>query len=304
MSIYLKVAIAIPTYNREEVLLDTIRHVLNLSPPADEVIIIDQTQNHCSKVCTQLSDWAGIGKIILIRESVPNLPRARNVALKSTNADVIHFLDDDVIPVVDLVQVIRSAFEDPNLHALAGRVILNNETNTRKISPKSWNREYDYLYLPIDSETRLSSVATFCGCNHTVKRATALTIGGYDEAYIGNALREEADMALRLYRKGYLIVYEPRATIMHLVTQEGGCRHAIYSSFTREYGKILPYQYFLTKNYFPKIHYIVHTILGIKYVVLRPENRSNLCNLLKGILVWAYCLPRTYILAKRNMYGN
>ena len=42
----LSVSVAIPTYNRERVLIDTIEHVLAQNPPADEVLVIDQTEEH------------------------------------------------------------------------------------------------------------------------------------------------------------------------------------------------------------------------------------------------------------------
>jgi len=40
------VTLAIPTYGRDEVLLDTLRACLTLDPPADELLVVDQTSTH------------------------------------------------------------------------------------------------------------------------------------------------------------------------------------------------------------------------------------------------------------------
>ena len=38
------ITVAIPTYGRDQILVDTIRRVLALVPPAAEVIVLDQTK--------------------------------------------------------------------------------------------------------------------------------------------------------------------------------------------------------------------------------------------------------------------
>ena len=42
----MSVSIVIPTYRREQVLVDTIRYLQALCPPADEILIIDQSEQH------------------------------------------------------------------------------------------------------------------------------------------------------------------------------------------------------------------------------------------------------------------
>ncbi|MBI2478234.1 MAG: glycosyltransferase [Planctomycetia bacterium] len=50
------IAVGIPTYCRGEVLLDTLRQVLQQSPLADEIIVVDQTPEHAP--ATQCPDGA------------------------------------------------------------------------------------------------------------------------------------------------------------------------------------------------------------------------------------------------------
>jgi len=42
----MKVSVVIPTYRRERVLLDTVRFLHRLEPPASEILVVDQTGTH------------------------------------------------------------------------------------------------------------------------------------------------------------------------------------------------------------------------------------------------------------------
>jgi GT2 family glycosyltransferase len=50
-------------------------------------------------------------------------------------------------------------------------------------------------------------------------------VGGFDPQFKHIALREEADVAERLKRKGGKIFYQPSAFVIHLKASSGGCRH-------------------------------------------------------------------------------
>ena len=41
----MQVSVAIPTYRREKVLLDTVRFVQALTPPPAEILVLDQTES-------------------------------------------------------------------------------------------------------------------------------------------------------------------------------------------------------------------------------------------------------------------
>ena len=62
------------------------------------------------------------------------------------------------------------------------------------------------------------------GCNMSVARQLAFDVGLFDEGFIGNAHREETDFSLRIRRRGYQIVYDPDAAVVHLSHPAGGSR--------------------------------------------------------------------------------
>ena len=55
------VSIAIPTYNRGEILVETIELLLAQDPPAAEILIVDQTPSHPGLVHKRLDAWSRQG---------------------------------------------------------------------------------------------------------------------------------------------------------------------------------------------------------------------------------------------------
>jgi len=49
-------------------------------------------------------------------------------------------------------------------------------------------------------------------------------VGGFDERLIGTSSFDDADMALRIKKLGYKIVFSPQACLKHVFADKGGCR--------------------------------------------------------------------------------
>ena len=93
-----RLTVAIPTYRREQVLLETIDHMLALRPEAAEILVIDQTELHQPATSARLAELALAGQIIWVRREVPSITAAMNHALTLAKGDVVLFIDDDVRP--------------------------------------------------------------------------------------------------------------------------------------------------------------------------------------------------------------
>ena len=245
-----RIAVVIPTYGREQILIDTIRMVLAQYPPADEVLIVDQSEDHEPDTVEFLSEHDRDGSIRWIRQSPPNLPAARNRGLRETDCEVVLFLDDDVILDDGLIGFHQSNYTLPHVEAVTGR--LNGRRPRRKppvgVIPQ---RHLEFRYFDFDSPARRESVAALCGGNHSIRRATTLEMGGYDENYLGWAFREETDLALRLLRGGKQIVFDPRAGLLHLAAPSGGCRLSGFQQMLRQWTVSFPAHYFCWKHLFP-----------------------------------------------------
>ncbi|PSN79077.1 glycosyltransferase, partial [filamentous cyanobacterium CCP4] len=115
------IAVIIPTYQREAVLCDTLRSVLDQDYPAYSVVVVDQTQSHQNETQRQLEAWAEAGKITWYPVPWASLPAARNLGIERSQSDLVLFIDDDVVlPPGYPYAHARTFTERPEVGAVAG----------------------------------------------------------------------------------------------------------------------------------------------------------------------------------------
>ena len=211
------VAVAIPTYNRGAILVDTLRRVMALDPAPSAIIVVDQTREHPQEIAAQLDSWGRDGRIRWIRLDQPSIPRAMNEALRHATASIVLYLDDDLVPAPDLIAAHAAGYRDPGIWAIAGQVLQPGEEPEHHPAPA------DDLAFRFNHD-EAAEVSNVMAGNLSVRREKALQIGGFDEHYVMVAYRFETDFALRLTHAGGRIRFEPRATIRHLKLATGGIR--------------------------------------------------------------------------------
>lgn len=244
-----KICVAIPTYNRGRILLDTLNQVFSQDIAPDEIVVVDQSDDNDQFVKDQLTELAHANRIILVDQLDPNLPKARNAAVNITSCEIIIFIDDDVEIPQDFVNShLKNYIYDRSVVAVAGRVEQRLGWPPRK-RPKNWIKTLDFKYFALNGLVRHEYIANFPGGNHSVKVKTIKKLGYYDPGYIKNALREESDMSLRIYLSGLKIVYDPNAWLYHISAPAGGCRKisaidvsggVCVARFVIKYCRILP----------------------------------------------------------------
>ena len=57
------------------------------------------------------------------------------------------------------------------------------------------------------------------------RRDLIISMGGFDEEFVGNAFREETDFCLKLRNSSYRIIFDPDAAVIHYWNTDGGCDH-------------------------------------------------------------------------------
>jgi GT2 family glycosyltransferase len=211
------ISIAIPTYRRGEILIRTIESLLQLTRRADEILIIDQTEQHPPSVEQRLSQFAGDADVRMIRLPQPSIPRAMNTALLHSANELVLFLDDDVSPSPTLVEAHLDAHARRQVAAVVGQVLQPGQ----KSEPIVQSR--DPLAFRFNANEPAAVQNVMAG-NLSVRRDIALSIGGFDEHFVGAAYRFETDFAFRLVAAGHGIWYEPAAWLRHLKLESGGLR--------------------------------------------------------------------------------
>src|SRR5215212_1010424 len=201
------ITIAIPTYNRGAILVETIERLLALESRAEAILIVDQTREHPAEIEARLRSWDGEGAIRWLRLEAPSIPRAMNDALAAAETLVVLFLDDDIIPGAQLVAAHARAHEDETLWAVAGQVLQPGEeveelgvrrhAGAFQSGSKLPHSKLDDLEFHFNSN-RARPITNVMAGNLSVKRHRALEIGGFDENFTGAAYRFETDFARRV----------------------------------------------------------------------------------------------------------
>lgn len=218
------VSIAVPTFRRETVLLETIQHLLNLPTPASEIVIVDQTENHDEATDEQLFIWSKQGAIRWIRREHASITAAMNHALEVAANPLVMFIDDDVVPIADLVKVHQEAhLKDATLWATVGQIIQPWQKPSWIEPPrvlKGLRADFDFpFHSTIEADVQNAMAGNLC-----VNRAKALSIGGFDETFVGSAYRFETDFAKRIVNAGGRIRFLGSAGLLHLKAAAGGTR--------------------------------------------------------------------------------
>ena len=211
----MQVSVVIPTYRREQVLLDTVRYLHQLNPSAAEILVVDQSEQHLPATLDTLQAWDRDGKIRWIRLAQPSITHAMNTGLERARGEIVLFLDDDIIPDSRLVSAHALAHAEGTCHIVAGQVLQPGE---EVLTESEEGAEFRFC------SGKRRWVEELMGGNFSVNRDVALALDGFDENFVHVAYRFEAEFCDRALSAGERILFEPGASIRHLRSAGGGTR--------------------------------------------------------------------------------
>lgn len=217
------VAVVIPTYGREQVLIDTIRACLLDPSPPGQIIVVDQTPHHEPGTERPLREWHETNRIRWERQVVPSVPKAMNRALLVADRPLVLFLDDDIVPSPGFIEAHAEAHGEPDLWAVVGQIIQPWQQPSDVHGQDQGDSLAADLEFPFHSMRRCELRNVMAG-HLSVVREHALAVGGFDENFQGAAYRFETEFARRIHRAGGRIIFEPSASIRHLRVERGGTR--------------------------------------------------------------------------------
>lgn len=216
------ISVVISTFDRADLLADVLDSLgAQVDPPPFEVVVIDDgSPDHTPAV---LHERARALPLVVERQANAGLAAARNRGVELSRAPLVAFLDDDALCGPTWLTDLLPAFDNADVGAVAGRVLLRFES-----SPPSWLTEevrsylseYDLGLEPLD----MAPPEFPRGCHCGVRREIWDRIGGFDPSlgFHGGQLvpNEEKEFFLRVYDAGHRIVYWPAATIEHRIQPE------------------------------------------------------------------------------------
>lgn len=241
-----RISVVIPTLNRHDLLLATLRQLFDQRFEAFEVWIVDQSGPQLAKArARQLAAEFADPRLNYLNLETTGLPNARNEGIARSTADIILFIDDDVVLLSpDFLSAHVAQYCDPRVGAVCGRVIERFIVpNARRTGSRiSWSgRTFENL---LGKEA--CSLASVKGANMSFRAAVFDEVGGFDRRYTGTALLEEADMSTRISRHGWKLLFEPQAELLHLSASAGGVRTA--DALRTEWYRFRSTAYYVRKN--------------------------------------------------------
>jgi len=242
------ISVIIPTFKREQVLLDTLSLLIKQIKPGDEILVMDQTQAHEPRINNQLAAWNASSAIRWMRLQEPSITKSMNLGAIQAKNDLLLFLDDDIVPVSGLLKAHKEAHQrsmaKDDIWVVAGR-ITQPWQSTEIASPSARNdvtrkgKGFDF------NSTDRQYVTEAMAGNLSVLKSKFFEIGGFDENFKAVAYRFEKEFAERLIGHGGKILFEPSAGIRHLQAANGGVRFAgIHGRSFLPYHSVGEYYYF------------------------------------------------------------
>lgn len=220
-----RLAIIIPTLNRDRMFHDTVRQVLAQGFTGYHLHLIDQSDPPQRARNEAFVAACADPRLRYVHLSRKGLPNARNEGLARLAGDeeVVLFLDDDVI-LLDpgFLDAHLRCYADPRVGGVTGRiversVVANHPGTTNHLSPGG--RTITNL-----SGTAPCAIATLKGANMSYRMEAVRQVGGFDRRYDGSALLEDADYSTRIRHAGWGLRFEPAAELIHLSSPSGGVR--------------------------------------------------------------------------------
>ena len=224
-------SIIIPTKNRPQDLEKTFPTLLSQTIAADEIVIVDQSEDDGSKNVVERfsSSLAASHKSkpeisYCCRRDIRGAAAARNVGIDVSTGDVLVFLDDDVLLDSDFLESLLAAYQQfPEAGGVSG-VVINYPKPAfwpgiiRKlfwIGPFHDERQPVYWNCDRLRNNQPLRVRKFGGGVMSVKRS-ALGSDRFDSRYLG-AGSEDVEFSWRVSERHPLII-APRARLFHAKT--------------------------------------------------------------------------------------
>lgn len=208
-----KIAIAIATAGRRDVVAETIGLLAAQSRMADELLICPAKDIDFEPTC--LKHYPGEARVL---RGPIGLPHQRNVLLDATDADIVIFFDDDFLPSDDYVAEVEMLFAVyPSIVLTTGKVLADGA-----LGPGIVHREgLRILEKAGPNRESRSGTSTYngYGCNMAIRMQTVRThCIRFDERLPLYAWLEDVDFSRQLSCHGD-IVQVPCLRGVHLGTK-------------------------------------------------------------------------------------
>lgn len=213
----MKISIVIPNWNGEKLLRKNLPAVLEVG--ADEIIIVDNGSTDKS-----VEEIQKLKLKIILNKSNLGFGRAVNQGVKEAKGEIIVLLNNDVAPEKDFLKYTLPHFKNPEVFAVSF-----HEPNW------SWARilwQKGFIEHQPGGKAKTAHISAWAsGGSAAFRKSIWQKLGGFDSLY-HPFYWEDTDLSYRAWKRGYKILWEPKAVVHH--KHEG-----TISRFSQDYVRLI-----------------------------------------------------------------
>jgi cellulose synthase/poly-beta-1,6-N-acetylglucosamine synthase-like glycosyltransferase len=201
------VAVLIPAYNEEKVIVRTIRSVMMSTYKDIRVIVIDDGSKDRTYdvACEAYPADIASGRLTVLTKPNAGKAEALNFALDHFDEEIYVGIDADTVIAHDAIARLVPHFANPKIGAVAGNAKVGNRVNL-------WTRWQALEYITSQNFERraldLFDVVVVVPGAIGAWRTKLVKIG---KGYHSNTVAEDADLTMNLLEQGYSVIYEDQA---------------------------------------------------------------------------------------------
>jgi GT2 family glycosyltransferase len=220
--------VVIPTHNRPDLLRSCLNSLARHAPVDTEIIVVDD--GSCQGRCSAASgEFPGV-KILRGRRR-RGFCAAANAGIRAARGAVIELLNDDTEVTAEWTESALACFNDPKVAAVAPLVLRPcRDTDSRTelipfhsqleidsagdryyLGGVAGKRGYGQTLPTIDLQP--CRVFGASACSAFYRREVLLRVGAFPASF--GAYFEDVDLAFRIHRAGYHIIFEPGSRVYH-----------------------------------------------------------------------------------------
>ncbi|HEY0786962.1 MAG TPA: glycosyltransferase, partial [Acidobacteriaceae bacterium] len=202
-----RVAVLIPAYNEETVIVRTVRSVMRSDYRNLRILVIDDGSTDKTLQVARSAYAAEIatGAVTILTKPNAGKAEALNYAIDQLDEDFYVGIDADTVIAPDAISQLIAHFADDRIGAVAGNAKVGNRVNL-------WTRWQALEYITSQNFERraldLFNVVTVVPGAIGAWRTAAVRTGG---CYPINTVAEDADLTMNLLEQNYKVIYEDRA---------------------------------------------------------------------------------------------
>lgn len=226
------VSIVIPSYKGVHLYEKNLQAVLDCMRDGDELIVVDDASGPEDDTIAwfekkfqikqqKFSEFAAdyyLGKykklriVLLVNQVNQRFGASSNRGFAVAQNELVFLINNDVAPYKDCLQYLLPHFENPQVFAVG---CLEHETHLGEIGGRNklWFERGMFLHSRC-KDMSVGETAWASGGSAMFRKSIFQEIGGFDKLYYP-AYWEDIDLSFQARKKGYLVLFEPKAQVDH-----------------------------------------------------------------------------------------